>query len=70
MENLKYKTRQDKQDGQDIFPSVAIETKFSILLNRIRLFILFILKHPVYPVVFWCSFFISYVPFAYCLQSK
>ena len=55
MENLKYKTRQDKQDGQDIFPSVAIETKFSILLNRIRLFILFILKHPVYPVVF-CFF--------------
>ena len=43
MENLKDKTRQDKQDGQDIILSVAMENKFSILLNRTRLFIFFIL---------------------------
>ena len=53
MENLKDKTRQDKQDkqdGQDTILSVKIEKKFSILLNITRLFILFILKYPVYPV--------------------
>jgi len=31
MENIKDKTRQDKQDGQDIILSVAMENEFSIL---------------------------------------
>ena len=69
MENLKDKTRQDKHDGQDIMLSVAMENKFSILLNRPRLFIVFILKYPVYPVVFCFFVHFSHSPIAYSLNN-